>query len=156
MTAPAAPPKRPIHTLGPGSLVINAPGGGSVALDISCQISNLVISAKGDSEDPTPTLCGGAVAGARTYAWTMAGAVFQDVQADGLIDWTWRNAGAETGFTFIPDTTGQAKVTGTVMVDPVGLGGDVKKRNTSEFEWNISGDPVFTAQPATGGTTPAS
>lgn len=155
MTAPAAPPKRPIHTLGPGSLILDAPSGGSVALDASCQVSNLVIAAKGDSEDPTPTLCGGSVAGARTYAWTMAGSMFQDVQADGLIDWTWRHAGAETAFTFIPDTTGSARVRGTVMVDPIDLGGDVKKRNLSEFEWNITGDPSFDAEPDDGGTTPA-
>lgn len=156
MTAPVAqPPKRPLLTLGPGSLILDAPNGGNVNLDASCQVANLVIAAKGDSEDPTPTLCGGSVAGARTYAWTMAGSLFQDLEANGLIDWTWKNAGAEVGFTFIPDTTGEARVRGTVMVDPIDLGGDVKKRNQSEFEWNITGDPQFTAAPATGGTTQA-
>lgn len=144
MSSPT-PPNRQKLTLGPGTLTFDAPAGGGVLLDISCQVSDVLISAEGDSEDPTPVLCGGSVAGARTYSWKLAVTAFQDILADGIIDWTWKNAGVETGFTFVPDTTSTAaKVVGRCVVDPVSLGGKVSQRNTSDFEWVLAGAPTFT------------
>lgn len=146
---------RPLHQLGPGSLTFDAPGGGSVLLDMSAQVTKCSIAAKGDSDDPTPVLSGGQVVGARTYAWTLSAELFQDAAKDGVIDWSWRNAGAETTFTFTPSAGGE-KVTGRVQVDPIDLGGDVKKKNTSEIEWTITTTPSFTpAGTGTAGTTPA-
>ncbi|MGK9271042.1 hypothetical protein KXR83_08575 [Williamsia muralis] len=153
MTAPT--PARPLAQLGPGTLTFEAPGGGAVSLDMSAQVTKCTIAAKGDSEDPTPVLSGGVVVGARTYAWTLNGELFQDVAKDGVIDWSWRNAGAETNFTFTP-TSGGEKVSGRVQIDPIDLGGDVKKKNTSEIEWAIVGTPAFApAGGGTAGTTPA-
>jgi len=156
MTAPASPPKRDLLTLGPGSIVFDAPGGGAVGLDISCQVTDALVEAEADAEDPTPTLCGGSVAGARTYTWMLTFTTFQDVLKDGVIDWTWKNKGAETGFTFTPETIGAAKVVGRVMVDPISLGGTASKRNTSEVKWAVVGDPAFTPDvSAAAGTTAA-
>lgn len=151
MTSPS--PKRAITALGPGTLSF-----GAVAspLDISCQVTACSISAEGSSEDSTPTLCGGEIAGERLYVWTLAFTAYQDLELNGLIDWTWKNAGAEVPFTFTPKTEGDATVTGKVLVDPATLGGDVKKKNTSECNWTCVGTPAFVPDVlAEGATVPA-
>lgn len=146
---------RTIKQMGPGSLVVAAPGGGSTTLDLSAQVTKLVVSAKGDSEDATPVLSGGTVAGARMYEWTLGFDTYQDAAKDGVVDWSWRNAGAETTFTYTDNSSGEV-ITGRVTVDPIDYGGDVKKKNISEVEWGIVGTPTFTPGTAAGaGTTPA-
>lgn len=149
MTTPVEAPKRPILTLGPGSFKLGEIG---TELDLSCQLTAFTISWEVDAEDAEPTLCGGTIGGARTYVATAAGSVFQDIEADGVIDYTWKNKGEEVPFTFIPDEAGAAQVTGRLMIDPINLGGDVRKRNKSDFEWQCIGDPVFTPDSTEGGT----
>jgi hypothetical protein len=143
-TTPAPAPhdstKRPLLTLGPGTLILGSVG---TQLDMSCQLTEIAVQAEGDSEDPENTLCGDQIAGARTYAWTLTGSAFQDVVADGLTDFTWKHAGVEMPFKFVPDSTGTAAVTGRVTVDPLMLGGTVKQKNKAEFEWGIVGTPTF-------------
>lgn len=142
------PPNRKKHVLGPGSLILGDVG---TPLDLSCQVTNIVVAAEGDSEDPVYTLCGNSEAGERTYAWTLSITAFQDVDADGIIDYTWKHAGTQVPFTFKPDLATGAQVDGNVIIDPVQLGGDVKVKNTSEAEWQITGTPTFT--PAGSGDT---
>lgn len=140
MTTPT-PAKRTKHTLGPGSLILGETG---TPLDLSCQVTDVSVVPEGNSEDAEYTLCGDAVAGERTYAWTLSITAFQDIEADGIIDYTWKNAGKEVPFEFSPDTAAGAKVTGSLIIDPVQLGGTVKTKNKSEAEFNIVGTPVFT------------
>lgn len=141
MTSPSTPVRRKIHTLGPGTLVLGSVG---TQLDMSCQLTNCKVAAEADAEDSEPTLCGETIAGARTYAWTLTGTVFQDIEEDGVIDYTWKHAGVEAPFKFVPDMTGEAAVTGRVTIDPLEFGGDVNVKNKSEFEWSVVGTPNFT------------
>lgn len=152
MSAPVTPPKRKLLTLGPGSLVLGAVG---TELDLSCQLTNLKVAWEVDAEDPEPTLCGDVVGGARTYTATLSGTVFQDVETDGVIDYTWKHKGAEVPFKFVPDSTGTAAITGTTVIDPIELGGDVRTRNKSDFEWSCIGEPVFNPVSGDGGTAAA-
>lgn len=138
---PSTAPRRKKHTLGPGTIVFGSVG---TTLDISCQVTEVKISAEGDSEDPEMTLCGDTVAGARTYNWSMSFTAFQDIEADGLIDWSWKHAGVEVPFKFVPDAASSAAVTGRVTVDPIEFGGTVNQKNKSEAEWALSGAPSFT------------
>ena len=137
---PSDSPRRQITKLGPGTLVLGSVG---TQLDMSCQLTNFKVSAEGDSEDAEAVLCGDSIAGARTYAWTASGTLFQDIEADGVIDFTWKHAGVEMPFKFVPDSAATAAVTGRVTVDPLEFGGDVNVKNKSEFEWSIVGTPVF-------------
>lgn len=133
--------KRKPLILGPGTLTVGEVGS---PLDMSCQLTNLRIQCEADSEDAELTLCGGSLAGDRTYSWTMAGNVAQDLEKDGVIQWTWANKGKNVPFSFTPQNDRETtKVTGTVTVDPINLGGDVGKRAMSEFEWSIIGDPAL-------------
>lgn len=148
MTSPGLPnltaggaKRRKIHKLGPGTLVLGSVGS---PLDMSCQLTEIKFAADADSEDPEPVLCGDTISGARTYTWQMTGTVFQDVEADGVIDYTWKNAGTEVPFKFVPDDASGVSVTGRVTIDPLEFGGEVNTKNKSEFEWGITGAPTFT------------
>ena len=140
---------RPNGHLGPGTLTFGSVG---TTLDISCQVTEVKISAEGDSEDPELTLCGDTVAGARTYTWSMSFTAFQDIEKDGLIDWSWKHAGTEVPFKFVPDAASSASVTGRATVDPIEFGGTVNQKNKSEAEWALSGAPNFTPSGGTAET----
>ena len=151
MTSPTpstAARRKPV-TLGPGTLTFGSVGS---ILDMSCQITEIKFTPEGDSEDSELVLCGDSIAGARTYTWTMKGSTYQDLQTDGVIDWTWKNAGKEVPFKFVPDATGTAAVTGRVTVDPIEFGGTVGQKNKSEFEWGLVGAPNLTANTTTQST----
>lgn len=144
--------KRPIVALGPGSLIFGT-GTGASLLDISCQVTAAKITFDSDKEDDLPTLCGDTIAGEKIYTSKLEFSAGQDNEKDGLIDWTWKNAGKQVPFTFIPKEGEAASVKGTVTVDPVEYGGDVKKRNISDAEWDIVGLPTFTPDTTTDSTT---
>lgn len=152
MTAPT-PARRPFHTLGPGTLTFGDVGS---ELDMSCQVTAVTVSAEASAEDAVTVLCGTEIPGDRTYAWTLAYTAYQDILTGGVIDYTWTNAGAQVPFTFSPDNTTDAKVTGVCIIDPVQLGGTVKSKNTSEVSWTCVGTPSFVADELESeGTTPA-
>lgn len=147
--SPTQATRRKNLTMGPGTLTFGSVGS---ILDISCQITELKISAEGESEDAELVLCGDTIAGARTYTWTMTGTTFQDLEKDGVIDWTWKFAGTEVPFKFVPDATGTSSISGRVTVDPIEVGGTVGQKNKSEFEWALVGAPNLTSQTTTSET----
>ena len=134
--------KRPIPALGPGSLIFGEVGVDQ--LDISCQVTAAKVTFDSDKEDDVPTLCGGTIVGAKNYTSKLEFTAAQDLEADGMIDWSWKHAGEEVPFTFIPLEGGVATVAGVVVIDPIEFGGDVKKRNLSEAEFDLVGLPTFT------------
>ena len=140
MTTPT-PARRQIETLGPGSLIFGTTG---ADLDVSCQVAEAAVEWDKDTEDPETMLCGDVIAGERQYTAVLRMVLKQDYEQDGVIDWTWRNAGLQVPFEFIPRLSSSATVTGQVIVDPINIGGTVKSRNNSEAEWDIVGAPSFT------------
>lgn len=134
--------KRPIPALGPGSLIFGEVGVDQ--LDISCQVTAAKVTFDSDKEDDVPTLCGGTIVGAKNYTAKLGFTAAQDLEEDGMIDWSWKHAGEEVPFTFIPLEGSAATVAGVVVIDPIEFGGDVKKRNLSEAEFDLVGLPTFT------------
>lgn len=132
--------KRPPVALGPGSLVFGSTGSD---LDISCQVTACKVTFDSDKEDDLPTLCGTTITGEKTYTAKLEFSAAQDIEKDGMTDWSWTNAGKEVPVVFIPKEGETATITGTVVVDPVEFGGDVKKRNISDAEWDFVGLPAF-------------
>jgi hypothetical protein len=43
----------------------------------------------------------------------------------------------------VPNTVAGKKITGTVTVEPISVGGDVDSDAESEFEWDFVGEPVL-------------
>lgn len=128
------------YKLGPGELIIGETGS---PLNLSCQLTAASVTWDKDAEDPFNVLCGDTVPGDVQYTAKLTGTVLQDLSADGMMDYTWTNKGEAVPFTFTPSTTAGRTVTGTVVVDPLDIGGDVKTKPTSEFEWDCVGEPVL-------------
>lgn len=128
--------------LGPGVLKIAGD-----ELDISCQMTEVKVTWDIDEDDPVPTLCGGSMPGDTTYGAKLEGEAYQDLTAGGIVDYSWKNRGEVKTVEFTP-TTGEAKVTGSIVIQPIDLGGEVGKKNTASIEWAFAGDPAFTPNKA--------
>lgn len=128
------------YTMGPGTLTLGEHG------DIAAQVTAMRVewSVNESSSDDTPVLSGEVLQGEAdvTYAATLAGNVVQDLDAAGLVEFTWTNKGVNVPFVFVPSTDKGRQVTGTVRVDPITLGGDVRdKAPRSDLSWRCIGDP---------------
>ena len=128
------------QTMGPGTFSIGSIG---TPLDLTAQVTSLKVTPSAEAEDSLTTLSGESLAGERNYSWTVSGTLIQDLTEDGMFDYTWGNAGDQVPFTFTPSTAAGRSVTGTLIVDPLELGGDVKAKNTVDFEWVVVGTPVL-------------
>lgn len=138
--------------LGPGVLLI---GDATTGQDASCKTSATKVEWDKDKEDNVNVLCGSTIAGATAYTAKLTGTIAQDLhESNGIVAWSWAHKGEQHPFLFIPNSAAGKKVTGTLTVDPLTVGGDeVKKNMMSDFEWDIVGDPLLDdAEPATGAT----
>lgn len=126
--------------MGPGLLSIGSVG---TLLDLTAQVTNCRVVPSVNAEDATPTLSGESLPGERTYSWTLQATLIQDLTEAGMMDYTWSHKGQQVPFEFVPSTAAGRTVSGTVIVDPITIGGDVKKKNTADLEWEIVGDPVL-------------
>lgn len=128
--------------MGPGSLTFEA--GAQVA---SAQVTKAAVEADESvkTTDAIPVLSGEELPKQEeaSIAWKLTGSVIQDISAAGLVAFTWDNAGAEVTFLFVPNTVADRRVSGTVRIVPLALGGDVSVRNTSDLSWAIIGTPVL-------------
>jgi len=129
------------YKLGPGSLTI---GDGAGAQSIEAQLANARIewSENVTQDDDLNLLDGGQLLGdsAATYRSTLAGKLVQDLDLSGFLFWTWAEKGNEHPFVFVPNDVAAVQVTGTLVVAPVNLGGDVKTRPTSDFVFRCVSD----------------
>jgi len=131
-----------VNKLGPGTLKIGDIG---TEVDFSCQVTAAHVDTNVDEGDDTIVLCGETVPGARTYSHSLAGSLLQDLNASGIVAFTWEHPGEQVPFDFAPLTAGAAKVAGTLIVDPLTIGGDEAGANmSSDFEFAIVGTPTFT------------
>lgn len=128
------------QTMGPGTLTIGSVGS---PLDLTAQVTACKVTPSADAEDSVTTLSGETLAGERSYTWALSGTLIQDLTEEGMFDYTWANKGSQVPFSFTPSTAAGRTITGTVIVDPLELGGDVKTKNTTDFEWVVVGDPVL-------------
>lgn len=131
------------HTLGPGTFTI-----GEADLAVEQQLTNLRVewSENVTSDDDLELLDGTTLLGdqSATYRAQISGNVLQDaLGAAEFIAYTWTNKGDEVPFTFQPNDGIARAVTGTCVPVPVTIGGDVKKKNRSDFTFRCIGDPAL-------------
>lgn len=141
--------------LGPGTFTFGDTG---TPLDASCQLANGVVAWDKDADDPITVLCGDVVPGSVDYTATMSGNLLQDLtEEDGLVSYTWAHKGEAVPFTFTPNTAAGATVTGTVVIDPLDVGSedDFGAVMTSDFEWDIVGEPILSWTPVAPGVMAA-
>lgn len=133
------------YKLGPGTLTL-----GAVPLDVSAQVTAVAVEPEEsvESTDAIDVLSGEQLAAEEdaSYKYKLTATFLQDTLATtGLIDYTWANAGATVAFVFVPNSTLTQKITGNLRVIPLKIGGDVKKRNTSDWSVSIIGTPDLVA-----------
>lgn len=131
------------YKLGPGSLTI-----GSGPLDTSAQATAVTVEWEEnvESTDTISVLSGEELTTEDdvTYRAKLTATFLQDeLGASGLVAYTWSNKGTEQPFTFVPNSSLDRQVTGTLRVVPLNIGGDVKARNSSDVTFSIIGDPVL-------------
>lgn len=129
------------HKLGPGTLTL-----GAVPLDASAQVTAIAVEFEEavETEDAVDVLSGEQLAEEETasYRAKLTATFLQDdLSAGALVAFTWDNMGANVPFEFVPNTAGDRGVTGVLRVIPLKIGGDVKKRNTSDWSVRIIGIP---------------
>ena len=128
------------NVMGPGTFSIGSVG---TPLDLTAQVTSLTVEFSEEVEDSIATLSGETLGGAADYPATLTGTLVQDLTEAGMFDYTWTNKGDEVPFSFVPSTAAGREVTGICRIAPLNLGGDVKKKNTTDFTWAIIGDPVL-------------
>lgn len=123
------------YKLGDGTLKFGA----GLTENVSCQVTAATVSCTENVQttDDLTVLCGDVLPGEDTvsHVWQLAFNVVQDITSSGIIAWSWTNKGEEVPFEFIPNTAAARKVTGTVRVVPIAIGGDVTTRPTADNTW---------------------
>lgn len=136
------------YKFGPGVFTI-----GAGPLDISAQVTKGVVkwTESVDTTDAINTLDGSQIPEeeAASYKAQIDLTVLQDSLAAGaMVDYTWTNKGSNVAFKFIPANANNRKITGTLRVMPIDVGGDeFGKRPTSDVTFQIIGTPVLGATP---------
>jgi hypothetical protein len=78
------------------------------------------------------------------FSYSIAGKLFQDLAADGIVDYSWDHAGEWVEVVFVPDLPTDRAWSGLVSMVPIDVGGDITKPKTrpqSDFEWRFDGKP---------------
>lgn len=129
--------------LGDGVLTL-----GSGPLDASLQVKGAKVTASENvqSSEPVKVLGGGQVDGAESVSFTYAleGTILQDLIPGGVVAWSWANKGTEQPFTFTPNDSLAATVTGVVKPVPLQIGADEVDADYMDapFTWRCVGEPV--------------
>lgn len=131
------------YKLGPGTLTI-----GAGPLDVSAQVTKVQVTPEENVEttDAIDVLSGEQLAEEEeaSYKFKLEATFLQDTLAtSGLIAYSYAHMGETVPFVFIPNADLDRKVSGSLRVVPLTIGGDVKKRNTSDVSFSIIGTPAL-------------
>lgn len=130
-------------TVGAGQLTIGAL---TDLTNFSSQTTSVKLVPDVDQDDPIKVLSGESVAGDRTESFTLEGSILQDFgSADAKTEWLFTHRGETHAFEFVPNTSKGKKITGSLVVEAVEIGGDVGTKPTSDFEFTVIGEPVIEA-----------
>lgn len=123
-----------IRTLGPGSFKITDASNGR---DFSADITKAQLNPS-NSNDDTTTFLDGSEEASTTTTWTFEATVTDDFSEQGLAAWCFDHAGQTLQAEFVPNTGGKIKWKFNVLVTPVGIGGDVKTKNTNDISFTAT------------------
>lgn len=127
------------HTLGPGSLKFGETGS---PREIAQQMTKAELDPNTTVEDDVHVLSGETVEGEQTTTWSLKGTVNQDFDTDSFEEYCIENAGVKLPFIFTPNSANERLWSGVCRLRPIKIGGDVKKKNSSDFEFSLIGAPL--------------
>lgn len=130
-------------TIGPGTLTIGTDDDLTI---FSHQCTSATLSPSVDIGDALNVLSGETVPGDRTETFVLKGTLAQDFGVtEGTTEWLWVHRGEIHDFVYAPSTAGGREITGQLTVEAIDIGGDVKTKGTSDFEFTLTDAPVFAA-----------
>lgn len=132
------------HKLGPGYLKFGATG---TEAEFSTRCREVAIEPDIDEEDPLAVLSGDEVEGDETESYAVTGVILQDYDLNSLLVWAHVHAGQILKWTFRPDNDKALGATGFIKVRRIKIGGEVKTRNESDFEFPGRADPAVPGAP---------
>lgn len=134
-----------IQALGAGKLIFGDTGS---AKEFASLVTKVQINPNFEDGESIPVLSGDSVVNAGKDSYDLEGEFFQDTGAgmESLIVWCKKNSGQEMPFEFVANDKGLS-VKGKVVIRAVKFGGEVKKKNTTDFKFKGVGD--YTYQMAT-------
>lgn len=128
-------------TVGAGSLTIGAT---TDLTNFSGQVTSCRLVPSVDQGDAINVLSGESVAGDRTESFTLEGTLLQDFgSTESTTEWLFEHRGETHVFEYTPSTAKGRKVTGSVVVESIEIGGDVSTKPTSDFSFTLVGEPVI-------------
>lgn len=126
-------------TVGPGKFSIGDTGDLTV---FESQVRKLTLTPSVDKGDPLAVLSGEKASGDRSESWTLEGTLLQDFgSTDSTTEWLFDHRGEDHPFEYTPNNSGGKKITGTVTVEAIGIGGEVEAKAESDFEFALVGEP---------------
>lgn len=128
------------YTTGPGILKI---GTDPDEQNWEAQVTSVTVEWDVDAEDDENVLSGETVPGDEVYTATLSGNAYQDISATGMTRYSWAHKGETLPVEFIPNTVEDVKITGNIKMRPITVGGDVKAKAKSDFEFPFVGEPVM-------------
>lgn len=137
-------PTTDVNKFGPGTLKIGATGS---AIDASCAVNSLRITAAPDRGDSKTMLCGTVKTGAVRFDYEMTGNLDLDLEdgAASLFALSQLNPGSEQDYEFVPNTVGGTSAKGVLILDPLDFGADeYGEIMNSDVTWTLKGAPTYT------------
>lgn len=130
-------------TVGPGTFTI---GDTTDLTTFESQVTECRLSPSVENGDPIHVLSGETESGDRSETWVLKGTMLQDFGSTGSrTEWLFEHRGESHPFTYVPATAKGKKITGTLTVEAIEIGGEVKTKPTSEFEFSLVGAPTIEA-----------
>lgn len=128
-------------TVGPGKLTIGATDD---LTQFGSQCTSCKVTPSVDTGDPLDVLSGEQAAGDRSESWTLNGTFVQDFGAtESTTEWLFTHRGESHPFEYTPSNAAGKKISGQLVVEAIEIGGDVKTKPTSDFEFNLEGAPTI-------------
>lgn len=125
--------KKP-RTLGPGVLKSTDT---SLARDFSADVTKVLLNPSNSTDDPVNFLDGSQELNTTT-SWTLEATVMDDYTAGGINNWCLEHGGQTIPMRFVPSSDGEVAYQFDATVTPIGIGGDVKAKNTQDISWPIT------------------
>lgn len=124
-----------IRTLGPGVLKSTD---STLTRDFSADVTKVMLNPSNSSDDPVNFLDGSQEINTTT-TWNLEATVMDDYTAGGINAWCLANAGKKIAMQFKPtnETTAMG-YTFEATIMPIGIGGDVKAKNTQDISWPVT------------------
>jgi len=128
------------QALGPGSVVFGSTGGPD---EFALEVTNCRVVPSTEEGERLPLISGRVEDDGDKHTASLSGTTMQDLTLTGFIKYCHDRRGQRVPVVFIPNHDIGTGFSGTVKIRPLEAGGDIEKKNTSDFEFPFAEYPEF-------------